>query len=143
LAAGRAAGLPVWVSFVLGPEGELLSKEPLERAVKEMEQSGADAVLVNCAPPEDISAALSRMQKMTTLPFGGFAHVGHFSPPSWKFEFFPQFSDTESWPAARYTAEAARWRDSGATIIGSCCGTRPEHTASLRAALGKSAGGAA
>jgi S-methylmethionine-dependent homocysteine/selenocysteine methylase len=143
LAAGRAAGLPVWVSFVLGPEGELLSREPLELAVKEMEQDGADAVLVNCAPPEDITAALSRMRKMTKLPFGGFAHVGHFSPPSWKFEFFPQFTDTENWPAARYTAEAAHWRDSGATIIGSCCGTRPEHTASLRAALGKSAGGAA
>ena len=143
LAAGRAAGLPVWVSFVLGPEGELLSREPLERAVKEMENGGADAVLVNCAPPEDITAAISRMRTMTKLPFGGFAHVGHFSPPSWKFEFFPQFSDTESWPPVRYTAEAAHWRDSGATIIGSCCGTRPEHTASLRAALGKSAGGAA
>ncbi len=44
LAAGRAVGLPVWVSFVLGPEGELLSREPLEEAAAEAERGGADAV---------------------------------------------------------------------------------------------------
>jgi len=136
LAAGRSFGLPVWVSFVLGPEGELLSREPLNRGVVEMEQGGADAVLVNCAPPEDIGKAILRMRKFTKLPFGGFAHIGRFSPPSWKFEFFPQFIETESWSPERYAAEALRWRDAGATIIGGCCGTRPEHTAALRAVLG-------
>lgn len=136
LAAGRSCGLPVWVSFVLGPEGELLSREPLDRGVAEMEQGGADAVLVNCAPPEDIGRAILRLREFTKLPFGGFAHIGRFSPPSWKFEFFPQFVETESWSPERYAAEARRWCDAGATIIGGCCGTRPEHTAALRAALG-------
>jgi hypothetical protein len=70
------------------------------------------------------------------LPFGGFAHVGKFSPPSWKFDFFPQFVETETWPPARYTAEAKQWHASGATIIGSDCGTGPAHTAALRAMLG-------
>jgi enediyne biosynthesis protein CalE2 len=137
LAAGRAAGLPVWVSFVLGPEGELLSREPLDRAVAEMERGGADAVLVNCAPPEDITKAITRMKQFGRLPYGGFAHIGRFSPPSWKFEFFPQFIETESWPPERYANEAKRWRDAGATIIGGCCGTRPEHIAALRASLGE------
>jgi S-methylmethionine-dependent homocysteine/selenocysteine methylase len=50
LAAGRAVGLPVWVSFVLGPERELLSGEPLAQAVKAMEKGGAEAVLVSNAP---------------------------------------------------------------------------------------------
>jgi len=136
LAAGRAAGLPVWVSFVLGPEAELLSGEPLEQAVAEMEKGGAEAVLVNCAPPQDVTAALDKMKKVCRLPFGGFAHIGRFSPPSWKFEFFPQFIDTEEWPPERYAAEATRWREHGARILGGCCGTRPEHIAALRAALG-------
>jgi S-methylmethionine-dependent homocysteine/selenocysteine methylase len=136
LAAGRAAGLPVWVSFVLGPEGELLSGEPLEQAVREMEKGGAGAVLVNCAPPEDITRAVARMKKLTSLPFGAFAHIGRFSPPSWKFEFFPQFVETESWSPERYAGEANRWREAGATILGGCCGTRPEHIAALRARLG-------
>jgi S-methylmethionine-dependent homocysteine/selenocysteine methylase len=135
LAAGRAAGLPVWVSFVLGPEGELLSREPLAQAIKEMEAAGAEAVLVSNSPPEDVSKAITSMKGATKLPFGGFAHVGKFSPPSWKFDFFPQFIETETWPPERYTAEAKRWREAGATIIGSCCGTGPAHTAALHAML--------
>ncbi len=124
------------MSFVLGPEGELLSGEPLAQAVKEMEKGGAGAVLVNCAPPEDITRAVARMKKLTALPFGAFAHIGRFSPPSWKFEFFPQFVETESWSPERYAGEANRWREAGATILGGCCGTRPEHIAALRSRLG-------
>ncbi|MCL4524185.1 MAG: homocysteine S-methyltransferase family protein [Acidobacteria bacterium] len=135
LAAGRAAGLPVWVSFVLGPEGELLSREPLAQAIKEMESAGAEAVLVSNSPPEDVGIAISRMKGATKLPYGGFAHAGKFSPPSWKFDFFPQFTETETWPPDRYTKEAKRWRESGATIFGSCCGTGPAHIAALSAWL--------
>lgn len=135
LAAGRDAGLPVWVSFVLGPEGELLSREPLERAVKEMEDGGAEAVLVNCAPPEDIGRAVPRLAGFCRGPFGAFAHIGRFTPPSWKFEFHPQFSETESWPPERYASEAQRWREAGATVVGGCCGTGPDHTRALAAAL--------
>lgn len=140
LAAARSTGLPVWVSFILGPEGELLSREPLERAVAEMGKDGAEVVLVNCAPPKDITQALERMKKFCPLPFGGFAHIGRFSPPSWKFEFFPQFIDTEDWPPERYREQAERWRTSGATVLGGCCGTRPEHIAALRAWLGRNGG---
>jgi S-methylmethionine-dependent homocysteine/selenocysteine methylase len=135
LAAALATGLPVWVSFVLGPEGELLSREPLESAVKEMESGGALAVLVNCTPPEDLTRALARLQKVCRGPFGGFAHIGRFSPPSWKFEFFPRFTDTEDWPPERYAEEARRWRQLGACILGGCCGTGPAHIAALSALL--------
>jgi hypothetical protein len=79
------------------------------------------------------------MKGATKLPFGGFAHVGKFSPPSWKFDFFPQFIETDTWPPGRYTAEAQHWRDAGATIFGSCCGTSPAHTTALHEML-RSAG---
>jgi len=133
--AARTVGLPLWISFVIGPEGELLSREPLARAVAEVEKLGAQAVLVNCAPPSDIERALAKLKAVTRLPFGGFAHIGRFSPPSWKFEFFPQFGDTDSWPPERYAGEAARWRKKGATILGGCCGTTPAHIAALAQAL--------
>ena len=136
LAAGRAAGLPVWVSFVLGPEGDLLGRELLGEAAKEMERGGTEAILVNCAPPEDLSLAVDRLKKATTLPVGAFAMVGRFSPPSWKFDFFPQFVETDEWPPARYVEQAKRWRERGATIVGGCCGTGPGHTAALRRLLG-------
>ncbi len=135
LAASRATGLPVWVSFVPGPEGELLSREPLADAVREMEKGGAEALLVSNCPLEDVARAMPKLRAATKLPVGGFAHVGKLSPPSWKFDFFPQFVETESCPPDRYTSEARRWRDSGASIIGSDCGTGPAHTAALVSAF--------
>ena len=137
LEAGRTAGLPVWVSFVLGPEGELLSREPLADAVKAMESGGADAVLVNCVPTADISPALTKLKQATGKPIGGFAHIGKFSPPSWKFDFFPQFVETDSCPPDRYCQEAKQWRENGATILGGCCGTGPAHVKALRDWLGE------
>jgi enediyne biosynthesis protein CalE2 len=133
--AAHTVGLPVWISFVVGPEGELLSREPLVEAVAELEEVGAQAVLVNCAPPADVGGAIARVKAATRLPYGGFAHIGRFSPPSWKFEFFPQFSETETWPPAVYASEAQHWREQGATIIGGCCGTTPAHIAALKAWL--------
>ena len=136
LAAGRAAKLPVWVSFVLGPEGELLSREPLKEALAEMEKGGAEAVLVSNAPPGDVTRAAARMKGLTKLPFGAIAHIGRFSPPSWKFDFHPQFIETEGTPPAQYQTEAKKWREAGARIVGGCCGTTPAHTRSLREMLG-------
>lgn len=138
----RAVGLPVWISFVIGPEGELLSREPLAQAIREVEKLGAQAVLINCAPPAEIGRALTKIKKATRLPYGGFAHIGRFSPPSWKFEFFPQFSETETWPPERYAAEARRWWDEGAAIVGGCCGTSPAHIAALARTRESSAKGA-
>jgi S-methylmethionine-dependent homocysteine/selenocysteine methylase len=137
LAAGRAAKLPVWVSFVLGPEGELLSRETLAEAVTEMEKGGAEAVLVSNAPPADITKAAGRMKSLAKVPFGAFAHIGRFSPPSWKFDFHPQFIETESCPPAQDQAEAKRWKEAGARIVGGCCGTTPAHTRALREWLGR------
>jgi len=139
LEAVRSTALPVWVSFVIGPEGELLSREPLAQATAEMERGGAEAVLVNCAPPADITRALEKLSRSTRLPIGGYAHIGRFSPPSWKFEFFPQFTGTDEWSPERYRNEVKRWRRLGATILGGCCGTSPVHIATLRGWLAAAA----
>jgi S-methylmethionine-dependent homocysteine/selenocysteine methylase len=115
--AAHATGLPVWLSFAIDAEGNLLSGEALP-------QVDADAILVNCAPPEDIARAVSR-HPLT----GAYAHIGKFDPPSWKFEFFPQFAATEAWPPERYAATARSW---DVQIVGGCCGTTPEHVRALK-----------
>jgi S-methylmethionine-dependent homocysteine/selenocysteine methylase len=125
--AASATGLPVWVSFVIDEHGALLSGEPLREALTGLE---VDAVLVNCAPPEDISVGLKELQGHV---FGAYAHIGRFDPPSWKFEFVAQFSGTEAWPPDRYANTAAGWIDAGARIVGGCCGTTAEHVRALKA----------
>ncbi|UCC49740.1 MAG: homocysteine S-methyltransferase family protein [Gemmatimonadota bacterium] len=133
--AALDTGLPVWVSFVPGPEGEILSGESLVAGAKAMHERGIDVILVNCAPPEDITLALSKLRAATDRPIGAFAHIGSFDPPSWKFEFHPQFTGTEAWPPDRYADIARSWLEAGTRVIGGCCGTGPDHIRALREAL--------
>lgn len=130
--AALATGLPVWASFVLGPEGEVLSGEALKEGVQALDAMGVEVILINCVPPEDATQALKRARDFTDRPLGAYAHIGRFDPPSWKFEFHPQFSETETWPPDRYAEAARGWRDAGARVVGGCCGTQPDHIGALR-----------
>jgi S-methylmethionine-dependent homocysteine/selenocysteine methylase len=126
--AARSTGLPVWVSFVVGADGNVLGGQSLTEAHRVMRSLKVEAVLVNCAPPDDIQRALDLLDDdADSSAVGAFAHVGRFDPPSWKFEFFPQFTGTDSWSPERYAKAAADWQRRGARIVGGCCGTGPDH----------------
>jgi S-methylmethionine-dependent homocysteine/selenocysteine methylase len=131
----RSAGLPVWVSFVVRENARLLSREPLAEAVAAVEPLGADVVAVNCAPLEDVRAAVAELCKRRKGPVGAYAHIGRYDPPSWKFGFYPRFSATDQVPPARYLEAAREWKKIGAQVIGGCCGTTPEHIQALREGL--------
>lgn len=135
LEAARATGLPVWLSFVVRENARLLSREPLAEAVRAIEPLGADVVAVNCAPIEDVTAALRELRKVRKGPVGAYAHIGKYDPPSWKFGFYPRFSGTELFPPERYLAAAKEWKKLGAQVIGGCCGTSPDHIKTLRKGL--------
>jgi S-methylmethionine-dependent homocysteine/selenocysteine methylase len=133
LEAAKKTALPVWVSFTLEPGGKnLLSGEPIADGVRAVERIGGDAILLNCAPPDDMTAGLEELREISALPFGAYAHIGRYDPPSWKFDFHPQFTDTETCPPEKYSLHARRWRELGATIIGGCCGTTPDHIKAVR-----------
>ena len=130
--AARASGLPVWVSFVVREGARLLSKESIADAVKAVEPLGVDVIAVNCAPIEDITAALAELRKHRAGPVGAYAHIGRYDPPSWKFGFYPRFSGTDQVPPASYLDAAREWKRLGAQVIGGSCGTTPEHIRALR-----------
>ncbi len=130
-----ASGLPVWVSFVVREDARLLSREPLAEAVRTVERFGVRVVAVNCAPLDDVRAAVEALRKHRRGPIGAYAHIGRYDPPSWKFGFYPRFTATESVPPGRYLAAARGWRELGAQVIGGCCGTTPEHVRALREGL--------
>jgi S-methylmethionine-dependent homocysteine/selenocysteine methylase len=125
----RLTGLPFWVSYVLGPEGELLSKEPLAHGVTLARDMGADAVLVDNVPPADAAAALKKLE--AGGPAGLLPHLGKYDPPSWKFEFFPRFAETDEWPPERLAEQAHGWVHHGARIVGAGFGGGPEHVRAL------------
>ena len=131
----RKSGLPVWVSFVVRENGQVLSREPLADAVRAVEPLGVDVMAVNCAPIEDVTVALAELRRHRRGPIGAWAHIGRYDPPSWKFGFYPRFSGSEAVSPARYLEAAREWKKIGAQAIGGCCGTTPAHIAALREGL--------
>lgn len=133
--AAREAAVPLAVSFVVREGGELLSGEPLERGVAEVAAFEPLAVGLNCIPPDGMTARLPRLVECVARLRGrhppavaAYAHVGNPDPISgWSF--------SQSVGPAEYAAHALRWRSLGATIIGGCCGTTPEHVRAVAEAL--------
>lgn len=125
LEVAKAVGLPCWIAFVPDRTGKLFTGETLSQAVAQLEPLKVDAILLNCAPPDDITAGLKEMAPHVTAPMGTYAHIGRFDPPEWMF--------TDEYPPDRYTSESAQWKKMGARILGGCCGTTPDHIAALNA----------
>ncbi len=140
IAAALATGLPVWLSWSIEDSGStrLRSGEPIAAAWRDVAESGIDAVLLNCSPPEAISRALPELLAVSTLPVGAYANAFTPIPHKWDFQ------GDESIPPARtdvtprmYARHAADWLASGAQIIGGCCEVGPAHIANLRRLIDK------
>ena len=130
-AAARAAletGLEVTVGFVLGDDGRLLSGESLASAVEILGRFSIAAFFVNCSAPAMISKGIAELRGLTAHPVGGYANLG-------TVEETVGWSADESFTGERYAAGAQAWLETGARIVGGCCGTRPEHIAALRSRL--------
>ncbi len=123
VAASRAAashGLPFMVSFATREDGRLLGGESVRDALQAIAPFDPLAVGLNCIPPRGLSAQLPKLHALTHVPLIAYAHIGNARPtPGWSF--------SESPDPERYADAAAEWLAGGATIIGGCCGTTPEH----------------
>jgi S-methylmethionine-dependent homocysteine/selenocysteine methylase len=138
-----ATGLPLWVSYRWTPHGpsdvRRVGIEPLAadwqkadgelfgRAARRWEELGVDAVLVNCLPREDVLGTLPYIRQFTSLPLGAYPNVGRYLDPGWQH-------DDSTTPEA-YLADARKWVEEGATVVGGCCGTTPDHIRSLAEAF--------
>jgi S-methylmethionine-dependent homocysteine/selenocysteine methylase len=111
--AGVATGLPTWLALTAGWRGDLLDPAAMARIAADAVRRGAAAVLVNCVPAERAAAWVERVAD-AGAPFGVYANA----------------LDPAIGPR-RYADLAAGWIDAGATIVGGCCGTGPEHLSAL------------
>ena len=123
--AAASTGLPVWVSFMLGPDNRLLSGEGLEEALRAVMAYGPQAVLVNCLPVAQVGSALQALRR--ALPpgvrMGAYANAGHVEEAGW--------SMAHGVSPEAYAQAVLGWRQLGAQIIGGCCGTTPDHIAAV------------
>lgn len=145
--AAQSTGLPVCVSFVVGPNGRppdrvstqasfaaepmnLLSGESITAAVKALGELKPDAIMVNCVPLACIEPALEELRAAWHGALGLYANVGHAADViGWTL--------TDDVQPEVYAQHARRWIERGARIVGGCCGTSPAHIAAIRAQVDK------
>jgi S-methylmethionine-dependent homocysteine/selenocysteine methylase len=129
-AAAVETGLPTWLSFTAGPEGDLLTPAQVHEAARRARALGIEAILINCTADHSTLPFIEAVAD-SGLPFGAYANAGSIDL---EVGFRGRDEALED-GVARYVQHALAWRRAGATIVGSCCGTRPEHIAALAAAL--------
>jgi homocysteine S-methyltransferase len=126
LIAAKAAldtKLPVWVSLMPRRADELFNGDPLVSTAKTIRELGAEAILINCCPPELAAAAFRTLREaMPEARLGVYPNSASHEGRPW--EFARAFAPSTF---ARWAVELAGEAD----ILGGCCGTTPEHVAAL------------
>ncbi len=121
-------GLPVIAQFALLEGGRTRDGFSAEQAAGRLTDAGATMVGVNCgAGPRELLQVLQRLAAATELPLSAFPNSG-----------FPEYVDGRSIYLSTPDYFMHRAREmvaAGATLIGGCCGTGPEHIRALAIAL--------
>ena len=144
VSATEDLGVPVWVSIscvrdrdtgavMLGIEE---SREatyiaetygPLAEVVREIPAAGGSAVLMMHSVRDVTEDAVKVMRANWSGPVGAYPNAGYWTRPNWAF--VDQVSPDE------YLADARRWVEAGAAIVGGCCGVGVEHIRALAEGL--------
>ncbi len=131
--AAVATGLPVWVGISVKrrADGQLAGfgrpEWKLSDIVTSLMSTGAKACLVMHSDIDVTEDALHIIKASWAGPIGAYPECGHFEMPEWKFGNISP---------ADFVELARRWRRSGATILGGCCGIGPDHIRALAKAFG-------
>ncbi len=112
----------------------LRSGESLEKAVEEILEIGASALMLNCSYPEAIDNALPILAA-SGVPFGGYANgftsIKKLLPGS----TVDNLTGRQDLSKQRYAKHVHKWLELGATIIGGCCEIGPDYISHLREEL--------
>ena len=128
LQAVSSHDIPKWVSFIIRDPEHLLDNSSLAETASMVSGEDASAILVNCSRLPDAVKAVEVLSTTTNLPVGLYPNLGKSMPsPDGTIE---EYFSVEEFTEAMRTAITA-----GARIVGSCCGSGPEHTRALNALL--------
>ncbi len=128
LFACREAGLEAIAQLTFNQDGRAFTGTEPEAAVVVLEALGAGVIGANCSlGPEGLRAVVERMARVASVPISVQANAG-----------LPRLEDGRTvFPmgAEEYAAWGPRLVEAGASIVGGCCGTTPEHIRLLAGAL--------
>ncbi len=123
-----APGVPVIAQVTIDEEGNALDGSAPESYGNRLEEYAPDVVGMNCSVgPAAMLDAIEQLRQFTSLPLSAQPNAG--SPRSVEGRNIYLCSP-------EYMAEyARRIVDAGASVVGGCCGTTPEHIRAMKSAL--------
>ncbi len=120
LAIKEVSDLPIMVTLTFNEDGRTLFGTPPETAVVVLQSLGVDAIGVNCSTgPAEMVGLVEKMAEYSTVPLIAKPNAG-----------LPELEDGETVykMTPELFAEAMTGLvKAGASIVGGCCGTTPEH----------------
>ncbi|MFZ5828051.1 MAG: homocysteine S-methyltransferase family protein [Bacillota bacterium] len=125
----HAPAIPVIAQITIDPGGRAFTGTDPETAGLVLQSLGADIIGFNCSVgPDQLVEAVARMAKVARVPISVQPNAG-----------MPllQLDGTTTFPMgpAEFAAYGPKLIAAGASIVGGCCGTTPEHIRQLRAAV--------
>lgn len=124
IAVRELCDLPVIVTMTFGEGGRTLTGNTPSSAIVALQALGASAVGCNCsAGPGQMCTMVSEMRSCARVPIVAKPNAGmpRFADGRTVFDMGPE----------EFGTLASMLVDAGASIVGGCCGTTPEHLASL------------
>ena len=124
------AALPVIVTMTFEPGGRTLTGNPPEAALVALQALGASAFGCNCSTgPAEMEEIIRRIKPYAEIPLVAKPNAGmpHLRNGQTVFDL----------QAEEFAAAAARLVAAGASLVGGCCGTAPEHLAALNRAVSR------
>ncbi|MFA6597352.1 MAG: bifunctional homocysteine S-methyltransferase/methylenetetrahydrofolate reductase [Ignavibacteriaceae bacterium] len=123
-----SADIPIVAQVTINESGTLLSGAPLERFIEKLKDYPVDAIGINCSVgPKAMLDALENLRSLTDIPLSVQPNAG-----------LPQNISGRNiyMTSPEYMAEyAKRFIQTGAAIVGGCCGTNPTHIRAMRKAV--------
>lgn len=120
--------IPILAQVTINESGTLLSGAPLSRFIEKIKDYPVDAIGMNCSVgPKLMLDALEELREMTDMPLSVQPNAG-----------VPQSIGGRNiyLTSPEYLAEyAKRFIQTGAAIVGGCCGTNPSHIRAIRRAV--------
>lgn len=117
--------LPIWVSFNLLDSDHIQSGESLKDAIKMVDKFSVDCVLLNCNPLNRTFGALETLARHCSGKWGIYPNLG-VGEPSPDGIIKDYHSDAEFIDLTKNAVKL------GATVVGGCCGSNPQHIELLK-----------
>lgn len=147
-AATTSQGQPWWVSFTLrdSRQAVLRSGETLKDALEKVSKiEGMEAALVNCCAPEAVTSAMPVLSQHVPegVRFGGYPNAFRETTSAWLLEGSSggeealveppreEYDDNGILRPAALSEHCKEWLVAGASVLGGCCGSGPQHIAEL------------